>query len=190
MATKKKVEVKRASLKKLLKFANEIREAGGGNPIDALIPAVPVNAEECLIARNLNFNCTVNGAPDPGSEEPWEAGDWAMYTNRKVRDAIAEKLGLHKIEYKTEAKKKDGDYILTKNGDYRKKTVYGVVLPRDIGLVARDFDEVVKILNKGRKPGSQKQKDLLKEMWPYIETSVKEAYKNATYINENGELVL
>lgn len=46
----------------VLEFVNKIRIAGGADVIDALFPSVKSDAQACLIARALNFNCSVNGA--------------------------------------------------------------------------------------------------------------------------------
>jgi hypothetical protein len=78
----------RASFEELMEFANRIREAGGGNPLDALMPAIPQDSSQCLIARNLNFNCEVNGSDV-------QPGHWCMWVDdRATRDKIAATLNL------------------------------------------------------------------------------------------------
>src|SRR4051812_34694482 len=48
-----------ASKDELLAYANRIREAGGANALDALLPSTPQQNSACLIARALNFGCKV-----------------------------------------------------------------------------------------------------------------------------------
>lgn len=43
----------------VLAYANRIREAGGANALDALLPSDPNQSSSCLIARALNFSCQV-----------------------------------------------------------------------------------------------------------------------------------
>jgi hypothetical protein len=61
----------RASFDEVLNFCNAVREAGGANPLDALLPAVPSDSTSCLIARNLNFSCTVTPSGDHYQAELW-----------------------------------------------------------------------------------------------------------------------
>ena len=50
---------RRMPLDELLKVCNEVRTAGGGSLLDALLPAVPADEDQCIIAKNMNFNCEV-----------------------------------------------------------------------------------------------------------------------------------
>jgi hypothetical protein len=171
----------RATLEETLAFANAVREAGGGNPLDALMPAVPEDASQCLIAKNLNFNCQV---------DTW-GGDWVMHLkDEALRDRIAEKLGLS-IDNIVETEHYQADYM--------------VVLPPEIGKVAEDFDnwelpliwdemtddsgdydEVASISPAATKDDIER----FQEFWPYIDASMKEAFKNATFVNDRGEIVI
>lgn len=166
MATKR-----RATLEELHEFANKVREAGGGNPIDALMPSVPTDSSSCLIAKNLNFNCTVNTADVYGRSY------WVMWVeDRVLRDNIAAALNKLKVNSKWE----EG---------------YGVVLPDHIGRCASDFDSVDDSLYCLRKGDiedlSAAQKQLIREMWPYIEESRKEAYGIAgDLVNDKGEIII
>lgn len=54
-----------ATERELLSFCSEVREAGGGNPLEALLPGTPNHPSTCLIARNLNFTCSVRPIVDP-----------------------------------------------------------------------------------------------------------------------------
>lgn len=165
---------KRASLEELKKFANKVRKAGGGNPLDALMPAVPSDAHQCLIAKNLNFNCMVY----PAIKGPGKS--WAMWTDEATRDQIASKLKLKKIDE-----------------DLMGERHYGVLLPAAIGQVADDFDSWEEAIEHSAgimtlKKNAPKQLKRLKEFWPYIEESTKEVYRNAgaDFINDKGELIL
>jgi hypothetical protein len=55
----------------LLEFANKIREAGGANPLDALMPSTPSDSKACLIAQALNFSCVVRIDRARGASPPW-----------------------------------------------------------------------------------------------------------------------
>lgn len=64
-----------ATEEELLRFANVVRQAGGANPIEALLPSRPEKPSECLIANALNFSCSVNrgalGYHDDSYEFVW-----------------------------------------------------------------------------------------------------------------------
>lgn len=76
----------------LLDFANKVREAGGGNPIEALFPSTVGNSSACLIANALNFDCQV----DAVHEDVWTMtiadGPNEAERHRRIR-AIAEATG-------------------------------------------------------------------------------------------------
>lgn len=194
----------RASLDEVRDFANKVRKAGGGNPLDALMPAVPSDANQCLIAKNLNFNCAVN--------KPDEDGPWMMHVDdEKIARNISEALDLELI-YQSSA------YY------YSNELAWALVLPDNIGAVAYDFDkafaiaEALKFANENWEDFDEQSRqaynndwvqfareewehelrfdwntgidlDLVEEMWPYIEESFKEA-KSIGIFNEKGELIL
>lgn len=195
----------RATLEELLEFANKVREAGGGNPLDALMPAVPADASQCLIAKNLNFNCEV--------DKPFAGGDWAMnfHSDRETRDAVAEALGLEprttpdlpeNMSPPQRAQYEDEDFS------------YYVMLPDEIGQVAEEFDEWAELegeleglgvditsssdVSYGLRQlesslGTDTVAELAKRLTdfaPYVEEAYAEAYKLATIINEDGSIVL
>lgn len=122
----------RASIDEVLAFANAVREAGGANPLDALVPGIPDKENACLIARNLNFSCSVFpawAATDKqsffNSRLVYEDGEvvWHMHIDDEaVIDTISERLGLPvDVDQK-------GNRVLR--------------LPRKIGRVARAFDAI------------------------------------------------
>jgi hypothetical protein len=198
----------RASFEELMEFANKVRNAGGGNPLDALMPAVPQDPNQCLIAKNLNFNCQVNGSDA-------YPGDWCMWVDdRATRDKIAATLNLP-----------------TEDRSARNDTSFGVRLPADIGQVATDFDnalesidylnnEISEILwaDAGNTEGYNElaeryDTDLefraeirnkavervewddevvanVKAMLPYIEASELEAFDLATTVTDDGKIVI
>lgn len=43
----------------VLDFCNKVREIGGADILDSLLPGTPGQKNTCLIARNLNFNCRI-----------------------------------------------------------------------------------------------------------------------------------
>lgn len=51
-----------ATVDELIEFVNKIREAGGADVIEALFPSVMGDEEACLIAKALNFQCSVGGS--------------------------------------------------------------------------------------------------------------------------------
>lgn len=134
-------EANRASVAEVLEFCNKVREAGGANPLDALMPSVREEAGECLIARNLNFSCEVdwyhrdwllNGdlpqekatvIIDAFEGQGW-AGDetwWYMKVDDLIRrHKIAKAMGLPMVSHP-----RDGEVI---------------VLPARIGRNAQAFD--------------------------------------------------
>lgn len=199
----------RASLEEVKDFANKVRAAGGGNPIDALMPAVPENPHACLIAKNLNFNCEVTGGTfewvTPEGER-LTLNDWIMVVgNKRTRDKIAEGLELSTANRTRLSYRPSGERFHT--------TEYAVVLPPEIGQVAHDFDLAGGILhtiinnadagvaydelseNDALKQAIEAESDaderrLVLEMLPYIEDAAHEAYDLATAINEKGEIVL
>lgn len=166
----------RASLEELLEFANAVREAGGGNPLDALMPAVPGNPNQCLIAKNLNFNCEVDGLKRTDRERLEEAGhtdfgSWAMRLEDKdIRDRIAQRLNLISLD------NEDG---------------YLIVLPSEIGQVAEDYDEWNYVFEHySDKVVTEIDYDYIDrlEFLPYVHESIKEAYDLTAVINETAAL--
>lgn len=181
----------RASFAELLAFANKVREAGGGNPLDALMPAVPEDASQCLIAKNLNFNCRVHSGPSrddeilEGAYDPREP--WCMVTDDKdLRDRIAAALDLPILTWSDELMH-----------SAPRKTHYAVILPDNIGQIAAEFDAWSSVLWWDdekvwhlAEDADAEEKQRIKDFWPYIDASVKEAYANASFVNEKGEIVL
>lgn len=173
----------RATLDELLEFCQAVRKAGGGNPLDALMPAVPQDQSQCLIAKNLNFNCEVYPIKTGLTPERW-----IMWTAREIRDSIAEELGLEPIE------KRVPEMDLSEK--VFEKVVYGVILPDEIAQVAHDFDLAIEAISFDDDdacyvdPSYPSEVHALADFWEYIDASVKESWENATFINEKGELVL
>lgn len=110
--------VKSATREGLLEFCNRVREAGEAALLDQLLPGKPGNPRACLIARNLNFECTVNGISHS------RGGGWGMSSTNPLLKTIAEKLGLCLFE--------DPGLI----GD----AFYTMALPPEIGAAAAVFD--------------------------------------------------
>ncbi len=192
---------KRASLEETLEFCNEVREAGGTNALDALLPAVPQESESCLIAANLNFNCSVDGDGK---------GQWYMIIEPGYAavdiDAIQEATGCEA-----------GSAEQYAMAGYSDEAVL-IKLPWGIGQVAKDFDqawiEIEKLVeayydyNSRLADEDMEYEDLpfrdyviqhhggvdvdyqlIEDFWPYIEESMKETY-DLGFINDQGKLVL
>lgn len=105
-------EIEYADEAEVLDYCNKVRQAGGGEVIDALLPGIPSAAGSCMIARSLNFDSSVY----PGSSR--KSGRWVMETRSEeiaqklVNAGLGEQLGLTAIH-----------------------------LPKRIGLAAYAFDE-------------------------------------------------
>jgi hypothetical protein len=159
-----KAPTERATLEETLDFCNQVREAGGANPLDALMPAVPEDSHDCLIARNLNFSCEVGCYPTKingkGHIEARSAV-WVMRVeDSEVRRRIAAKLDLALVTvYEYELAQREGE-----EKDPYRTSDDAILLPKKIGQVAADFDEV---WIGGEWRGS--------EFEPYIEESLREA---------------
>lgn len=80
----------------LLEFANKVREAGGADPLGALLPSVPGDETSCLIANALNFKSTVVPVPtsDPGRYYEDGTKRWVMIAPVDTAREIARELDL------------------------------------------------------------------------------------------------
>lgn len=165
----------RASLEELLVFANAVREAGGGNPIDALLPATPVDPNACLIAKNLNFNCEVNR----------DTIGWYMYvTDSAIREKIAVKLQLSTRTIDR------GAYFVEEPGNHKPRLIVGIILPGAIGLIAEDFDNFASLAKECTIRGEKivdNNDDI--EFLALIEESYKET-EGIGEFNDKNELLL
>lgn len=168
--------VERATNAQVKSFCNKVRKAGGTTVLHALMPSVPQDATQCLLAKNLNFNSYVNC----DNKKRW----YMELEDGQIAKEIADKL---------ELKRND-------------RLVY---LPEKIGAVARDFDELWRLINrldaltdpaqtphqhlKRTQERIEKYKARikpLKGLWPLIEEAEREAYANAPFINAKGQIVL
>lgn len=184
--------VERASFEELLDFANKVRAAGGGNPLSALMPAVPENENQCLIAKNLNFNCAVcglSGMKDAETGGEIDGSPWVMILDEDEALArnISEALGLRLVTKAIDGSLRPDKIVFE----------WGVVLPPEIGQVAADFDEWHEAItwDGDDQPVLWDRADpdaiqRLKDFWPYIEEGIKEDYANASFVTEDGKLVL
>lgn len=189
--------VKRATLDELRDFANAVRKAGGGNPIDALMPAVPEDVSQCLIAKNLNFNCTV-GSVGPGNDDNDDSNWYMAVASKEIRDKIAAALDLEKYDGHDDPTLYGESDTLSSRRDF---PVYAVKLPANIGAVAREFDRWSSALTMDwneedqdytytlRQDATEEQIQRLRDFLPYLDASVTESLSNAL-VNEKGELIL
>lgn len=179
-----------ASNDEILEFCNKVREAGGGKPLDALLPGVPEDAHSCLIANNLNFQCRVGGLEGRGVTDEdqalirrveGEGGRWWMtLENEEVRDRIAEALDLEKVD----------------TGYYWENPYYSVLLPKKIGNVAWNFDQAnqdffysyQKVLDSAEERGLS-ETEAHATAWEHASANLTEAmkrYAKLTTVVEHG----
>ena len=97
--TKYGLEYKYATEQEVLDFANKVREAGGGEVIDELLPAYAGAPNQCLIAKALNFDCSVyptgniDGVYPTGNIDDPATSFWIMDVDSEVADKIADATG-------------------------------------------------------------------------------------------------
>lgn len=122
----KTTPIEYASEEEVLAYVNRVREVGGGDILDALLPSEPGNANACLIARGLNFSCEVWPIYDRRNNGEWWG--WRMEVDASIADKLIE----------------DSELGLEYQDDIRNVT-YGnlihLILPRRIGAAAQAFDE-------------------------------------------------
>lgn len=94
-------------------FCNQVREAGGADILDELLPGVRMLSHSCLIAKNLNFDCEVDGSTRHG----WHMSMQDYSLAEKIADALDLELVTETLEEKAIIK-----------------------LPKAIGLAAHEFD--------------------------------------------------
>ncbi len=119
-------DVEIATEEELLEFCNRVREAGGADILEALLPSRPGNAHECLIANALNFGCSVRpvGEKRNGLFDKWKMDLPSNLTDEQAA-AISEVVGSPVVGRRY-------------SGVYRH-----VDLPPHIGNAAHAFDEGV-----------------------------------------------
>lgn len=161
--------MERATLVDTFEFVNLIRAAGGADPVDALMPGVPMDPSRCLLANNLNFDCRVRGGSKmehDGREVTidYEDGEcaWFMFTNddKELSNNLAAAVGSKAM-------------IVGGDGDGAE---WAVLLPQQFAMVARDFDAAMSQLRvlalhgpRGNDDEDPPDMDLIREMLPYID---------------------
>lgn len=106
-------------LSDLFKFCNQIRKAGGGDELVKLEPGVQSQPKSCLIAKNLNFDCSVVPYDDLRTTINW----FMVVEDKSTADKLTSFLG-----------KYDEQYIGTSIHRYK------FSLPEWVGELARKFD--------------------------------------------------
>ena len=117
----------RATIQETLEFCNRVREAGGAEVLDALMPSVPQETNSCLIANNLNFGCAVYGYV--GDKREWK-NYWVMEIEGDLE--LATKINRIAGVAPSPIRPRSGF-----------KDSWEIILPLEIGQVANDFDEFV-----------------------------------------------
>lgn len=130
-----------ATHEELLEYANRVRELGGADTLDALLPSKPVDAKACLIAQAVNFESSV--VPDDSFHEsgsqrwymvPWRGND--AQSDELARE-LAEKLDAETgVVNVLNGKQIQGPYGPISDRSER----VGVLLPEEIGNAAMAFD--------------------------------------------------
>ena len=131
-----------ATEQELLDFCNRVREAGGANILEELLPSIPGLGRECLIANALNFGCRVwpvRRRPD-GLFSEWQMQLPENITSEQA-EAIAEAVG--------------SPVVWPKPDQWGQEPPY-VVLPEHIGNAAHAFDERVAFTDYILKPWENK----------------------------------
>lgn len=122
------------SEQEVLDICNKVREAGGANPLEGLMPARPNVPDSCLIAKALNFECRVGYLT--GEEEYDEAGQ-LLYEDINT-ECEGENLRLYMYVEDLDTRDKiekifNLGLIETMNG-------VAVSIPPDLAEVAHAFD--------------------------------------------------
>lgn len=121
-------DVEFATKDELLTFCREVREAGGGEVLDALKGSVAGDSQNCLIANNLNFSCTV----EAGGNFPDGTPQWHMtVTDKEAAEKIGLALGLRVTNVERDANQPSG---------YASLGPAQIILPKIIGNAASAFD--------------------------------------------------
>lgn len=120
-----------ATLEEAKQFCNNVREAGGVDALDDLLPAIPEDPSQCLIAINVNFDSQVNiyGTNKKGEYDQlgYDQSEsvWKMETDGESAKLISEKLGLP---------------ITITTNRYDEGETHRVALPAKIGRLAQEYD--------------------------------------------------
>lgn len=121
-----------ATPEELLAFANRVREAGGADVLEGLLPSRPGAAHICLLANALNFSSEIFPTNDP----PPEGGrcHWVMRLPYETTQAQAKKIA-KAVGSKLHHNKRSHDFHWTSF-----EPLYWVELPAEIGNAADAFD--------------------------------------------------
>lgn len=164
-----------ASNSELKKFCNRVRRAGGGKEIKDLLPAFPSASTECLIAKSLNFGCSVSSAWRSPESDP---NAWSMKVDTfELAKKIGEKMGL----------------------EYHGREVF---LPKKIYHVAQLYDATAELFggddiksemieNKSGTAFKYKliesaltanERRNIKRFWPYIKKQIRKEWVKPSFI--------
>jgi len=155
--------MKRVSKQELFEFANAIREAGGGNSLDALLPGEPSDSSKCLIARNLNFGCEIRW------DERVDLWYIKIPKGAEIIDKLVDRLGLGR------------------------RSKVSVWLPEGVGEYANDFDRAGNDAGYLGNPTNitlRMSKDSyanVRAMWEHLPVAIKDAVHSHVK-TKNGNL--
>lgn len=113
------------SEEEVLDFCNRVREAGGTDVLEALLPGDAGLGESCLIAKNLNFSCNIRPGRIPEGHD--NIDNWVMIIKEEdIAKKISSAMDMEIIGHET-------------SGFW---PGYRLSLPSEIAEVARNFDNL------------------------------------------------
>lgn len=116
--------------REVLDFCNRVRQAGGANILNDLLPGIPLDSSACLIAHNLNFDCEIT--PQGGSHSDYNG--WVM----KIRGSEAEEIEQIANDISNEM-----DMAIVNEGiSFSGSRFFHLKLPSELAEVAAKFDNV------------------------------------------------
>lgn len=128
------LELPVATEQELLEFCNRVREAGGAEVLEALLPSRQGNANSCLIATSLNFGCSVG--PNHDTKLDVEDYKYSNYAYGEWHMRLPVGMEQERMEKIAEAA----------GGELHSEHYYYpyVVLPEHIGHAAGAFDKGIR----------------------------------------------
>lgn len=126
----KMTELEGVDILRAIDLANLVRNVGGFDPLDDLVPGIPNDSENCVLANTFNCSCLV-GAPSGSSR--YDDGSYAWHVGfeeEKYADALALELG----------EQVASEYSGNDYGESNNIPLFSVKLPQLVGEIAAKFD--------------------------------------------------
>lgn len=141
------------SQEQVLEFCNKIRKAGGADVLPSLLPGIPMNSNGCLIANNLNFDCSIG--PSGISND---FGNWVMTIEGdrhiEISNKISEELNM--------------PIACREDSDFSQSTT--LKLPYELGEIAYQFDKTWETIDNYNKQAWIRDEDRKEAINKYIES--------------------